>query len=111
MDYVIIWLINSVFLWVLLLIAMLITRKVGDISFPPLRELLWKAAMVSLVTEAVLMALVPIMWWGGPLVAFGVFALLMMKLFEMEFWQASVIALATLFVYVAAIFALHGALG
>jgi len=46
---------------------------------------------------------------GAP--GFGVFALLMMKLFDLEFWQVLVIALATLLVHAAAVFALHEALG
>jgi len=106
MEYVVFWLIGSAISWVLLVVAMFLAHRFAAMSLPPLGPFLGKTAGVVLISNALALALEPFLWIGGTLIAFGTFCLMMMKLFDLEFWQLMVIAITTWLLRAALVFLL-----
>jgi hypothetical protein len=90
--------VGSVIAWVTLIIAMLVVQRIANLAFPPLAEFLWKSAAIILAAGVVDFALGFVHGWFGTLGSLIVFVILMLKVFDLEFWQLAVIAVATWFI-------------
>ena len=93
MDYVILWILGSLFTVLVLLVVMLLARWLGDFSMPLLGGFLWRAGLVAGVTNAVHLALDPVSELLRIVVVLLVFVVLMMKLFHLDLWQVAVIVI------------------
>jgi hypothetical protein len=93
MEYVLEWFIQVVIGWVGLLVTMLVAQRIADFSMPPLRDFLWKAAIVVAIVSAISIGLNLINGWVSFVATLIVFIGLMEKLFDLDFWQITAIVL------------------
>lgn len=93
MTTVVIWLIFVSLMWVVSMVALLLSRRFVDMSFPPLGGFLWRSAVLVLVPVAVFMAFSWIFLVGFVL-AHIMFLHLATKLFDLEMHQAVLLTAA-----------------
>jgi hypothetical protein len=91
--YLLGWIALVVVGWVVLLVTMLAGRRIIDMSFPPFRDFLWKAAVVVSIPSAMSILLGFVIGWVGNLAACIVYVVLMRRLFELDLWQIIAISL------------------
>lgn len=112
MATVIVWLLGWLFgcaiSWVLLVVAMLVSRRIADVQFPPLGEFLWKAALLVVGVSAVVAGLSLVNWLLADIVGFILFVALMIMLFDLDLLQTVIIIFAVWLVRVVLIGGLVG---
>ncbi len=91
MEYVLGFLILSLFSWVLLLIVVPVAQKLADFSMPPWPETLWKLAVVATAVNLVAIALDPVNAIVSWVVGAIVFFFLMVKWFDVDLFGAVII--------------------
>ncbi len=95
MEYVLGFILGTILSWIGLLIVIPIAQKLADFSMPPWPEALWKLAVVAGAGNAVAVALGPINAWLSLIVGAVLFFVLMFKWFDIDFFGACVIVVAT----------------
>ena len=95
MEYLALWLIASLILWLVLLLALLITSRIADFSLPPVGPFLGKAATVAAGVTAVAVGLDFVSGFLSWIVAMALFFGLLVKLFDMDLWGAVAVVIAT----------------
>jgi hypothetical protein len=87
MAYVLAWILMVAVGWVALLITVLVGQRIVDMSLPPVKDLLWKAAVVVAIPSAVGIGLDFVNGWVSFVGAILVYIGLMEKLFDLDLWQ------------------------
>jgi len=94
-EYVALWLIGSLILWLLLLLALLIASRIADFSLPPVGAFLGKAAIVAAGVTGAAVGLDVVSGFVSWIVAMALFFGLLIKLFDMDLWGAVAVVIAT----------------
>ena len=95
MEYLALWLIGSFILWLLLLLALVITARIADFSLPPVGAFLGKAAIVAAGVTGAAIGLDAVSGFLSWIVAVALFFGLLIKLFDMDLWGAVAVVIAT----------------
>ena len=109
MTYLIVWLIGSGVSWVLLVVALLLVRRIADIGFASLGDLLWRAAVVVAVVNVVVTGVSIFSGILAWIVALVLFVGMLMKMFDLDLWQGVVVVIAVWVLRMIVVFALLGA--
>lgn len=91
MEYVVEFLVGTAITWVILLIVLPLAQKLADFGLPAWPQLLWQAALLSAIVNALSVALDPVSGWVSWLASLVVFWALMVKWFDVDFFGAIII--------------------
>jgi hypothetical protein len=95
MTTIIICLAGFIITWLALMGSMLLAQRLADITFPPLGDFLLQTAAVVAIAGLVGVGLGLVNEWLGLIAGSAVYIGLMMKLFDLAFYQLFIIGLVT----------------
>ncbi len=95
MEYVVACIIGTVISWGSLMFIIPVARKIAEFSMPPWPETMWKLAVVSLCGNFVDVVLTPVNVFVSLIVGAVVFWTLMVKWFDVDWFGAMAIVIAS----------------
>ena len=87
MAYLIVWLIGTGISWVMLVVALILVRRIADVGFASLGDLLWRAAVVVAAVNVAATAASMLSGILGWIVAMVMFVGMLMKMFDLDLWN------------------------